>query len=581
MKFFVIITSIKLNLYKILLMRRFIFFIFIYLFSINTIQSQQDFQKGEIIIQLLEDHSINEILNDFQSFRGETTYISLKKQLSEQMRYYLLHYNNPSVDEYEILDAMIEHPATVNAQLNYFLSFRKIPNDTLFPFQWQYLNDGSNGGVEDADIDMELAWDITTGGATMNGDSIVIAIVDDGFDITHPDFGDNLWINKQEIPNNGQDDDNNGYIDDIMGWNAYEDNGDITDNGWGGSHGTSVAGVVGAKGNNTTGVSGVNWDVKLMIVAGGGSTQSDALAAYAYPYSMRKLYNESNGNKGAYIVGINSSWGRDFGKPSDAPLWCAMYDSMGMQGILNVGATANINVDVEIDGDLPSRCVSNYLVIVTNMDKNDMKVSNAAYGKNSVDLGAPGRNIYTVESGTLRYSYFGGTSAASPHVAGTIGLLYAAACDKVFKMEEKNPDSAVLLMKEFILNGVDKKAGLENTTSSGGRLNIYNSLMEMDKYCKGISVKEPFKTEINILYLYPNPAMEIIRLKLYTSETADYEIAILDQTGKKVIINKDIRLQTGYYNFHFDISELNNGLYYMEVINKNKNTRTGSKFMKM
>ena len=275
---------------------------------INFTFSQKDFKEREIIIQLLDDHQINEVITDFKYFDGLESGLYMKKVISREMKYYHLAYQNPDIEEYKFLYAIIEHPSVVTGQLNYLLELRKTPDDSLFNLQWQYVNDGSNGGVPDADIDMDLAWDITTGGKTINGDEIVIAIVDDGFQVNHPDFGDNLWQNQNEIPNNNIDDDNNGFKDDYLGWNAYEDNDDITDNGWGGTHGTQVAGIVGAKGNNKTGVSGINWDVKLMIVAGGGSSQSEALAAYAYPYAMRKLYNETNGQKGAYVIGANSSW---------------------------------------------------------------------------------------------------------------------------------------------------------------------------------------------------------------------------------------------------------------------------------
>jgi serine protease len=567
-------------LQKILLMGRLFLTITTVLSFINFSFSQKDFKEREIILQLLDDHQINEVINDFQYFDGLESGIFMKKVISREMKYYHLVYQNPDIEEYKFLYAIIEHPAVVTGQLNYLLELRKTPNDSLFNLQWQYVNDGSNGGVPDADIDMDLAWDITTGGETINGDEIVIAIVDDGFQVNHPDFGDNLWQNINEIPNNNLDDDNNGFEDDYLGWNAYEDNDDITDNGWGGTHGTQVAGIVGAKGNNKTGVSGINWDVKLMIIAGGGATQSEALSAYAYPYAMRKLYNETDGQKGAYVVGANSSWGKDFGKQSDAPLWCAMYDSMGQAGILNVGATANIDIDVEVDGDLPSRCTSDHLIIVTNMNQSDMKPKNAAYGKTSVDLGAPGKNVYTVDVGSKDYGYFGGTSAASPHVAGAIGLLYAAACDKILDKEKNYPDSVVILMKSFLMQGVDKIAGLESTTVSGGRLNIYNSMVLMDKYCKGISSENKPENPIEIINIFPNPATDFLRLKFYHLTPSNFEISIIDQRGAVVVVNPGINVNGGFYYTYIDVSELKPGMYYLKITDKNNLSFAGKKFIK-
>src|SRR5690606_36199811 len=141
-----------------------------------------------------------------------------------------------------------------------------------------------------------------------------------------------------EIPNNGIDDDGNGYVDDFLGWDADAADDDITGGTFGGGHGTPVAGIVGAKGNNGIGVTGVNWNVKLMIVVGGGN-EAQAIAAYSYPLSLRKLYNQTGGQRGAFVVSTNASWGIDFTQASTAPLWCAMYDTLGAYGILNAGAT--------------------------------------------------------------------------------------------------------------------------------------------------------------------------------------------------------------------------------------------------
>src|SRR5690606_5975802 len=125
-----------------------------------------------------------------------------------------------------------------------------------FTEQWHWLNTGAGGGLLDADIDAEIAWDFTTGGLTANGDTIVVAIIDSGLDYNHEDIAANVWINHSEIPGNGIDDDGNGYVDDVYGWNAYDENGDI----WGNSHGLQVAGMVGAVGNNGIGITGMNWN---------------------------------------------------------------------------------------------------------------------------------------------------------------------------------------------------------------------------------------------------------------------------------------------------------------------------------
>jgi subtilisin family serine protease len=147
---------------------------------------------------------------------------------------------------------------------------------------------------------------ITTGGLTVQGDTIVVAVIDCGADITHEDL--NFWKNYLEIPGNGIDDDTNGYVDDFDGWNAQSQTGVITSC----SHGTHVSGIIGAIGNNTTGVVGVNWNVKIMPVQPSSTNEALVVAAYTYVYNMRRLYNQTNGAKGAFIVATNSSFGVNF-----------------------------------------------------------------------------------------------------------------------------------------------------------------------------------------------------------------------------------------------------------------------------
>lgn len=214
-----------------------------------------------------------------------------------------------------------------------------------------------------------MAWDLNTGGLTELGDTIVLCIIDDGLDIAHYDIKGNLWRNYQEIPDNKLDDDQNGYVDDYYGWNSYKDGGNFDP----GFHGTPVCGIAAATGNNNLGVCGINWKVKLMFVAGGGD-EANAILSYTYPWKARKAYNQSNGKQGAFVVATNSSWGSDYGMPEEAPIWCAVYDSLGAEGILNAASTTNLDLNVDEDGDLPTTCESDYLITVTSMDWFDQKI---------------------------------------------------------------------------------------------------------------------------------------------------------------------------------------------------------------
>lgn len=361
---------------------------------------------------------------------------------------------------------------------NHRIAPRNTPNDLEFSKQWQYINTGANNGKVGADMDMDLAWNLTTGGLTPLGDTIVVCVVDDGLNGTHPDLIGNIWYNFHEIPNNGVDDDGNGYIDDFRGYNVQSDDDNVHN---GGSHGTSVSGIIGAKGNNGIGVSGINWNVKIMAVDYGVSDEAHALAAYAYPYEMRKLYNETNGQKGAFVVATNSSWGTDNLFAKDAPLWCSMYDLLGEVGIINVGATANDKIDVDTAGDMPTSCESEFLISVTNVNNKDIKVEGAGYGRKSIDLGSFGNQAYTLSQST--YGAFAGTSSATPHVTGVIALAYSLPCMDFINVAKSSPSQACLIVKDMLLNGSTYNETLQNITTTGGRINAFRTLQNMESLC--------------------------------------------------------------------------------------------------
>lgn len=375
----------------------------------------------------------------------------------------------------DILNKIIENENVVKVQYNHKFSYRNTPDDSLFYRQWSLNNTGQGGGQNDADIDADLAWDLTTGGISPSGDTIVICVIDNGIDTSHVDLVDNIWKNTKEIRGNGKDDDGNGYIDDYLGWNTYINTDDIE----GGGHGTPVSGIIGAKGNNKIGISGVNWDIKLMVVVN-GDDEASIIGAYLYALKMRKLYNETNGEKGAFVVATNASFGIDNAKAEDHPIWCSIYDSLGVAGILNIGATSNNNVNVDTKGDMPSSCPSDYLLTVTNVDKYGQKVNSAGYGTKTIDLGAFGKSTFSTQNNS-RYGSFGGTSAATPHATGVAGLLYSYS-NKLDQISHNNPSKAALMVKDAMMKGTVHNTSMEGISVSEGVLNAYGALRDMEKY---------------------------------------------------------------------------------------------------
>jgi serine protease len=411
--------------------------------------------------------------------------------------------------EKEVLEWLRRQPEVRFAQFNHLLENRAqasnlLPDDPFFTQQWHLVNDGSVG-VFDADLDAEQAWDISTGGLTPAGDTIVLAVIDGGLDATHPDLTPNQWRNWAEIPNNGLDDDLNGYVDDFRGWNVFSQNDMIEGNST--NHGTPVCGILGASGNNGLGVSGVNWSTKIMFVAASG-TEAAILSAYDYVLKARQRYNTTVGGKGAFVVAVNCSWGIDYGQPSEAPLWCEAFDVMGGEGIVSVAATANLPINVDEVGDLPTACPSNFLISVTSLNRYDEKVDNAAWGSVHIDLGAYGKEVLSTAS-LGGYGQFSGTSYAAPQVSGALGLLYAAPCPNLIALAKTDPASAAYWAKSLVLETITPNPSLTGKTYTEGRLNLFRTLQNYQSQCSScpapFALKTETETDTSSLLLWSKP----------------------------------------------------------------------------
>ena len=420
---------------------------------------------GELIVKLDPNVKPHDLTADGVNVNGLPAGMELRETLSELASIYLFNYDDVALDGEEVLRSLNDLPSVVAAQLNHYVEDRATPNDPQFGSQWHHID------ASDNDIDSDLAWDITTGGTTANGDRIVVAVLEGGgANYNHVDLVANHWTNSAEIAGNGVDDDGNGFVDDVNGWNAASGNDAIS----AGGHGTAVSGMIGAVGNNGNGGAGVNWDVEIMQIQMGSLTESNVIAAYNYPYTMRNLYNTSGGSQGAFVVATNASWGIDNANPANYPVWCAYYDDLGAAGILNCGATANNNVNIDVVGDMPTGCGSDYMVAVTATNSSDVRTF-SGYGATTIDLGAPGEAVF-LPSGSTGYSSTSGTSFASPCVAGGIALVYSAPCADLASSALTSPQATANAVRSYILDGVDPVANLVGETVTGGRLNVRNAL---------------------------------------------------------------------------------------------------------
>ena len=315
-----------------------------------------------------------------------------------------------------------------------------VPND-LDSRLWGMNNTGQNGGTANSDINAPEAWAIHTGRA----DGPIIAVIDTGIDYRHPDLAKNLWVNPGEIAGNGKDDDGNGVIDDVFGYNAFDNSGDPLD---GNGHGTHCAGTIGAVGNNNLGVVGVNHQAQMMAVKifnDKGETNAAAI--------LRGI--EYATKNGATIT--SNSWG-------GGPYSQAQRDAFAASPALHIMAAGNNGGDNDKKPNYPSNYELDNNLAVAASDRRDKKASFSQFGKTTVDLAAPGVDIYSTLPNN-RYGSLSGTSMATPHVAGAAGLVASAF-----------PELDAAAIKAKLLEGADKLKGWESFVVDGNRLNLEGAL---------------------------------------------------------------------------------------------------------
>jgi subtilisin family serine protease len=351
---------------------------------------------------------------------------------------------DPTLDVATAVQRMRQQPGVVQAEPVFRRSVAALPNDPMFPLQWALRNTGQtvNGiaGTPGADISATSAWDLRR-----TAPAVIVAVIDTGIALTHPDLAPNVWTNPGETPNNGNDDDGNGFVDDVHGWNFITGTNEVADDH---GHGTFVAGVIGARGNDGAGAAGVAWAITLMVLKTGDSqgimTVADVIAAVQYATRM-----------GAHI--INASWaGTGFSQAEKEAL-------EAFPGLV-VNSAGNGASNIDTAPVYPAALRSPNLIVVAASDQHDALDSTSNFGPGTVHLAAPGVNIVS-DFWTGGVGIGAGTSFSAALVTGVAALLHA-----------QDPTRPMADIKATILSTVDAKASLAGKVATGGRLNAQAAL---------------------------------------------------------------------------------------------------------
>lgn len=336
-------------------------------------------------------------------------------------------------------------PFVEYAEPDYVL--RADSDDTYYSLQWGLNNTGQQirgiAGIDDADIDAQEAWTISTGDPTF-----VVAIIDSGVEYSHEDLAGNMWMNPGEIPGDGIDNDGNGFVDDVYGWDFFSNDSNPMDEE---GHGTHVAGTVCAEGDNGIGVSGVAWQCRIMalrFLGPDGGFTSDAIAALNYAVDMGVKVSNNSWGGGGYSQSLISA-----------------IQNAGNSGHLFVAAAGNDGRNTDNVPHYPSAYSLDNIISVAATDNRDQLAGFSNYGLESVDIGAPGVDIAsTMLSG---YYWSSGTSMAAPHVTGVAALVFGA-----------HPEWNYSQVRDRLYNTVRPVAALNGLSVTGGVVNAYAALLE-------------------------------------------------------------------------------------------------------
>jgi subtilisin family serine protease len=446
----------------------------------------------------------------------------------------------------QAIAALKHNPLVAYAEPNYIYRAAAVSNDTSYTngSLWgMYSGDspsaiGPAGTTNQYGSAAEQAWDNNITGSR----SVLVGIIDEGIQTTHPDLNDNIWVNPYEIAGDGVDNDGNGYVDDRHGWDFVSNDNTVYDAGQD-AHGTHVAGTIGGEGGNSSGVVGVNWSVTMIsakFLGTNGGSLANAVRAVDYLTDLKVRH-------GLNIVASNNSWGG--GGYSQA-----LHDAIirgAKQDILFVAAAGNSTSNNDATASYPSnynttvgtstQTAASYdaVIAVASITNTGAISSFSSYGATTVDIGAPGSSIVSsVPVDT--YANYSGTSMATPHVTGAVALFASAQSGRI----------AASAIRSAILDSAVPTTALAGKTVTGGRLNVYEALrrssfIDLDKTVYGPTQSAIITVANSASNVDPNAADSITVTVRSSTETIPLSVTLTETGASTGVFSGAVQLASG------------------------------------